>query len=178
MSRIGKKTITIPSGVEVNVGNNIIKVTGRYGVLEKKIFKQLQIKQDIGQLWVTCLADERKARALHGLMRALIQNMIIGVCQKFSKTLIAEGIGYKFLLDDKVLTLNMGFTNLVFLQIPNNLTVNLELPTRLTVSGIDKEDVGLFSAEIRNVRPPEPYKGKGIRYSNEIIRRKVGKTRK
>lgn len=180
MSRIGKKIINIPSDVQIILANKSIQVIGKYGTLEKQIFDHLKIQQEEKHLSITCISTERKAHALHGLMRALIQNMILGVNQQFSKTLLVEGVGYKFLLrlEDRTISLNMGFTNPINFKIPTNLNVTLESPTRMLITGIDIEAVGLFSAKIRSVRPPEPYKGKGIRYLNEIIRRKVGKTRK
>jgi len=178
MSRIGNRLICLPEGVTVSFENRSITVTGKHGVLTRKIFTDLQIEQSENLLKISRQSDDRKLRGLHGLMRALVQNMVIGVDQKFSKTLLAEGVGYKFLWNKGLLTLNMGFTNPVLFEVPSYLTVTLESPIRVLISGIDKEAVGLFAAQLRSVRPPEPYKGKGIRYSTEAIRRKVGKARK
>lgn len=178
MSRIGNRLISLPEGVAVSFENGNITVAGKHGVLTRKIFIDLKIEESENQLKISRQFDNRKLRGLHGLMRALVQNMVIGVDQKFSKTLLVEGVGYKFLWNKGLLTLNMGFTNPVVFEVPSNLIVTLESPIRISISGIDKEAVGLFAARLRSVRPPEPYKGKGIRYSTEVIRRKVGKTRK
>ncbi len=178
MSRIGKKIINIPANVQIILADTNIKIIGTYGILEKKIFDNLAIEQEGNQLRVKCTLDNRKIRALHGLMRTLVHNMILGVSQQFSKTLLVEGIGYKFLLSAEKLCLNIGFTDPVFYLVPATLKITLESPTRLIITGINNEEVGLFAAKIRNARPPEPYKGKGIRYLNEKIRRKAGKTGK
>lgn len=177
MSRIGNKIITIPADVQIILTDTSIKTVGPHGTLEKIIFNNLKIIQEGKQLSVHRNSDDRNLCALHGLMRTLVYNMILGVSQQFSKTLLVEGIGYKFLLNAEKLSLNVGFTNPVLYKIPAALKVILESPTRLLVTGIDCESVGLFAAQIRSARPPEPYKGKGIRYLNEVIRRKVGKTK-
>lgn len=177
MSRIGAKIIIIPADVQVALTDTTVKVTGKYGTLEKKIFTNLKIKQKDNELSIHRSSEDRKLRALHGLMRTLLNNMILGVSQQFSKTLIAEGIGYKFLLNAEKLSLNVGFTNPIFYIVPPTLKLVLESPTRLLIIGIDIEEVGLFAATIRSARPPEPYKGKGVRYSAELIHRKLGKTK-
>lgn len=178
MSRIGKKLISVPSNVQVLIVEKLIKVVGKYGSLEKKIFDNLIVVQEGNELNIRRNLENRKVRALHGLMRTLVQNMIEGVTQQFSKTLIVEGVGYKFLLNPEVLVLNIGFTNPLLFKIPENLNITLQSPTRVVIAGIAIDDVGLFAAKIRSARPPEPYKGKGIRYLNEIIRRKIGKSGK
>ena len=178
MSRIGKKLIDIPEGVSVSLDNERITVKGKHGTLEKVFldFITIQIKEKT--ISILRKDDTKKVRSYHGLSRALIQNMISGVDQKFSKTLVAEGIGYKFQYDKKTLTLNMGYTHPVEFSIPDDLNIKVESPTKILISGIDKEKVGFLAAKVRDIRPPEPYKGKGIMYEGEKIIRKAGKTGK
>jgi large subunit ribosomal protein L6 len=178
MSRIGKKTIIIPKSVTVEPKNNSVKITGKYGSLEKSFLNYVSLETTQEEIQVIRNLETKEARSYHGLMRALIQNMILGVDSKFSKTLIAEGVGYKFQVDNQKLNLSMGFSHPISLTIPSEIQIKLESQTKLILSGIDKEKVGLFASQIRDIRPPEPYKGKGIRYENEKIRRKAGKTKK
>jgi large subunit ribosomal protein L6 len=178
MSRIGKKPIEIPKAVSIFIGDEIISVTGKYGILEKKILNSVNLKLLEDKLFISRTIETKKAREYHGLIRALIQNMVLGVSQKFSKSLIAEGVGYKFQLEKEVLIANVGYTHSISFNIPQDLEIKLESPTKIIISGMDKEKVGFMAANIRNIRPPEPYKGKGILYQGEIIRRKVGKTGK
>ena len=178
MSRIGKKEIIIPKDVTVFLENNKLTVKGTYGVLQLDYFNNLQILINDNKILVLRNEDSKKSRAIHGLARALIQNMILGVHQKFFQILVVEGIGYKFHVDKQSLILNMGYSHPIELNIPQNITVKVESTTKISISGIDKQKVGLFASEIRKIRPPEPYKGKGIRYENEIILRKAGKTGK
>ena len=178
MSRIGKKLITIPSSVVITAENSKIIVKGKHGLLEKTFLNHVQINIANDRISIDRTSDTKVARSYHGLTRALIQNMILGVSNKFSKTLIAEGVGYKFQLDEKNLILNMGYTHPVVIKIPENLSIKLESATKITISGIDKESVGFLASKIRIVRPPEPYKGKGIMYEGEKIIRKAGKTGK
>jgi large subunit ribosomal protein L6 len=178
MSRIGKKPIDIPQGVSISLENTKITIKGKHGSLEKSFLDYIQIQNENNKLTVTRKDDSKKSKSYHGLTRALIQNMIFGVTQKFSKTLIAEGIGYKFQVDKKKLVLNMGFTHPVEFTIPDDLSITLESPTKIAISGIDKEKVGFLAAKVRDIRPPEPYKGKGIMYDGEKIIRKAGKTGK
>jgi large subunit ribosomal protein L6 len=130
------------------------------------------------QLFITRINDEKKTREYHGLMRALVQNMVLGVTKKFSKTLIAEGVGYKFQVNQKILVVNAGYTHPIEFPIPEDLEVKQESPTKISILGINKEKVGFLAAKVRDIRPPEPYKGKGLLYDGEIIRRKAGKTGK
>ena len=175
MSRIGKKPIDLPETVSINIDGNQISVKGKYGTLTQNLNTFLQIKVEKNKVYLTRTEESRIARASHGLIRALIQNMIIGVTKKFSKILLAEGVGYKFQLDKNILLLNVGFTHPVEFPIPSDLEVKIESPIKLLISGINKEKVGFFADKIRSTKPPEPYKGKGILYEGEIIRRKIGK---
>lgn len=178
MSRIGKKIIEIPENVSIEVKDKKILVKGKHGVLEQFLTDGIEIEIKENKLFVLRKNDLKTTRSCHGLIRALVQNMIKGVTEKFSKTLIAEGVGYKFQIDKKVLILTMGYSHPIQIEIPEDLSINLESPTKLLVTGIEKQKVGLLASEIREIRPPEPYKGKGIRYENEKILRKAGKTGK
>jgi len=178
MSRIGKKAIDVPKDVSIQLDNNKITIKGKNGTLERTILDILNVNQESNKLIVTRKEDSKKSREYHGLMRALLQNMVSGVHEKFSKTLIAEGVGYKFQIDKDKLIVNAGFTHPVEFLIPKDLGIKLESPTRISISGIDKEKVGFLASKIHDVRPPEPYKGKGILYDGEKIIRKAGKTGK
>jgi large subunit ribosomal protein L6 len=178
MSRIGKKTIDIPVDVLVTIDDRKISTKGKYGSLEKSFENFIQIEKTENKLNIIKLNDTKESRAYHGLTRALIQNMIIGVNTKFSKILVAEGVGYKFQLDKQRLILNMGYTHPIEFIIPSDLEIKAESPTKIIISGIDKEKVGFLAAKIREIRPPEPYKGKGIMYEGEKILRKAGKSGK
>ena len=178
MSRIGKKIIEIPQNVSIEVKDRKIFVKGKHGVLEQSLTEGIEIEIKENKLFVLRKNELKTTRSCHGLIRALVQNMIKGVTEKFSKTLIAEGVGYKFQIDKKLLILTMGYSHPIQIEIPEDLSINLESPTKLLVSGIEKQKVGLLASEIREIRPPEPYKGKGIRYENEKILRKAGKTGK
>lgn len=178
MSRIGKKVIDIPKEVVVTLLNEKILVKGKYGSLERDLSTNLNVEIKENQIFISRIDETKKSRELHGLIRALIQNMVKGVNEKFSKTLIAEGVGYKFQIDKTNLILNVGFTHPVQFIIPSDLTIKLESPTKILISGINKEKVGFLAAKIRDIRPPEPYKGKGILYDGEKIIRKAGKTGK
>jgi large subunit ribosomal protein L6 len=178
MSRIGKKSIHLPSDVSLVIENKKITITGKYGSLEKVFLDYVDFKIENQEIYVLLLSETKKGKSYHGLSRALLQNMIRGVQEEFSKILLTEGVGYKFQLDKRKLILNMGFTHPVEFFIPEELTIKLESPTKILISGIDKEKVGFLAAKIREIRPPEPYKGKGILYQGEKIRRKTGKTGK
>jgi large subunit ribosomal protein L6 len=178
MSRIGKKVIDIPANVKISVEPEKIIIQGPYGLLEQKIVNSLEFLIENNQLSISRKEETSKARELHGLIRALVQNMIFGVTNKFSKTLIAEGVGYKFQLENSLLIVNVGFTHPVKFSIPNDLEVKIESPIKISIKGINKEKVGFLAAKIRSIKPPEPYKGKGILYEGEIVRRKAGKTGK
>ena len=178
MSRIGKKAIEIPQDVSIQLENEKIIVKGKNGSLEKEILSNLKLEIVDQKLIITRNDDSKQSRSYHGLIRALVQNMVTGVDQKFSKTLVAEGVGYKFQLDKTKLILNVGFSHPVEFEIPADLNIKAESPIRVVISGIDKEKVGFLAAKIRDMRPPEPYKGKGILYEGEKILRKAGKTGK
>jgi len=178
MSRIGKKPIDIPKDVSITLEKNIIKVKGKHGSLERSILDNLNLSLGDNKLTITRLDDSKKSREYHGLIRALVQNMVSGVNDKFSKTLIAEGVGYKFQVDKTKLILNVGFTHPVEFVIPPSLAIKQESPTKIIISGINKEEVGFLAAQVHDTRPPEPYKGKGLLYEGEKIIRKAGKTGK
>ena len=178
MSRIGKKVIDIPKDVTVTLNANKIIVKGKHGILERDYSNVLNVEINEDKLAITRQDDTKKVKSYHGLIRALVQNMITGVNEKFIKTLIAEGVGYKFQVDKTNLILSVGFSHPVEFSIPSDISVKLESPTRILISGIDKEKVGFLASKIRDIRPPEPYKGKGILYDGEKIVRKAGKTGK
>jgi large subunit ribosomal protein L6 len=178
MSRIGKKAIEIPKNVTIVLEKEKIIAKGKYGTLERIFSNTLTIELENNKLLLKRQNDTKESREYHGLIRALINNMVNGVAIPYSKTLIAEGVGYKFQVEKKNLTLNVGFTHPVKFIIPNDIDIKLESNTKIIITGIDKEKVGFFAAEIRSIRPPEPYKGKGILYEGEKILRKAGKTGK
>jgi large subunit ribosomal protein L6 len=178
MSRIGKKIIEIPQNVSITLEENNILIKGKYGSLSKSFLKNAIINVQDNTILITRIDETKVSKAYHGLTRALIQNMISGVSEKFQKVLIAEGVGYKFQITGTNLILNMGFTNPINMMIPKDIEIKLESPTKIIISGIDKEKIGLLASQIRSVRPPEPYKGKGIMYEGEKIIRKAGKTGK
>lgn len=178
MSRIGKKLIQIPNDVSLTITEEKILVKGKHGILEQSLLNLLNFTLSENKLFITRKNDEKKTREYHGLIRALIQNMVTGVTQKFSKTLIAEGVGYKFQVEKKSLIVNVGYTHPIEFSIPEDLEIKLESATKISILGINKEKVGFLAAKIRDTRPPEPYKGKGLLYDGEIIRRKAGKTGK
>ena len=178
MSRIGKLPIEIPSGVEVKIGDgNFITVKGPKGSLERKLPEEISIVVENNEIVVTRPNDLKRNRSLHGLTRTLVANMVEGVTNGFSKVLEVNGVGYRAQKQGKKLVLTLGFSHPVELEDPAGVESTLE-GNKITVSGIDKEKVGQYAAEIRFKRPPEPYKGKGIIYADEVIRRKEGKTGK
>lgn len=178
MSRIGKQPIVIPTGVDVKLENNVITVKGPKGTLTRKLVDDLTISIEDNQIVVTRPNDLKRYKSLHGLTRTLIANMVEGVTNGYTKSLEINGVGYRAAKNGNKLTLTLGYSHPVEMIDPEGITATLEGTNKITVSGIDKEKVGQFAAEIRAKRPPEPYKGKGIKYSTEIIRRKVGKTGK
>lgn len=179
MSRIGKKPITIPAGVTINVDeNNKVTVEGPKGKLVKQMPAGIDINVGETEINVSRPNDLKKMRAYHGLTRTLIDNMIIGVTAGFEKKLEINGVGYRAQKKDKTLVMNLGYSNPVEMIDPEGLEVVVEGQNVLFVKGIDKEKVGQYAAEIRTKRPPEPYKGKGIKYVDEVVKRKVGKTGK
>jgi large subunit ribosomal protein L6 len=175
MSRIGKSPIDLPSGVEVKVSGNVVTVKGPKGTLTQEIQPSMSVDIDDGTLTVSRENDERQVRALHGLTRSLINNMVIGVTDGYSKELTAVGVGYRAALKGNTLELQVGFSHPVSIEAPDGIAFDVPEPTKIIVSGIDKQMVGQIAANVRAVRPPEPYKGKGIRYVDEYVRRKAGK---
>jgi large subunit ribosomal protein L6 len=179
MSRIGKAPVTVPSGVEVTVADRTITVKGPKGTLTREIPGTIEVSQDDGVLTFARPDDERKNRALHGLTRSLVNNMVIGVTDGFKKELEIVGVGYRAEAQGPSgLRLNLGFSHPVQVTAPEGITFEVPVPTQVVVSGIDKEVVGQVAADIRSIRRPEPYKGKGVRYAGERILRKAGKTGK
>ena len=176
MSRIGKKPVEIPKGVTVNIDGNNIKVKGPKGELARKIHPLIKTELADGELKLARPNDLKESRALHGLTRALIQNMVIGVTESYKKSLEIVGVGYKAELKGKNLLLNIGYSHPIYFVPPEEIKIEVPSPTQVIISGNDKELVGLVAAKIRAFRKPEPYKGKGIKYSDEHIIRKAGKT--
>ena len=178
MSRIGKMPIAVPAGVTVDIAeNNKVTVKGPKGELSRALAPEMEIKQDGDTITVSRPNDLKRNRALHGLTRTLLNNMIIGVTDGYTKTLEVNGVGYRAAKQGKKLVLNLGYSHPVEMEDPEGLETTVE-DNKIVVSGIDKEKVGQYAAEIRSTRAPEPYKGKGIKYDYEVIRRKVGKTGK
>ncbi len=179
MSRIGRMPIAIPAGVTVDIAeNNKVTVKGPKGTLERVLPKEMEIKKEDGQVVVSRPNDLKKMKSLHGLTRTLINNMVIGVTEGFEKRLEVNGVGFRAAKQGKTLTLNLGFSHPVVMQDPEGVETAVEGQNLIIVKGIDKEKVGQFAAQIRDKKRPEPYKGKGIKYVDETIRRKVGKTGK
>lgn len=176
MSKVGKLPVAIPAGVTVTVANNVVTVKGPKGELKQDFSSDVKVEVKDNEVVVSLENTTKQANAFHGLYRNLINNMVVGVTTGFTKTLVITGVGYRAEIQGKVLMLNLGFSNDIFVTIPEGLTVTADAQGKVTISGISKQLVGEFSAQIRKLRMPEPYKGKGIRYENEVIRRKVGKT--
>jgi large subunit ribosomal protein L6 len=179
MSRIGRLPIPVPSGVDVSIDGRNVTVKGPKGTLSHLVAEPIEIaKVDDGTLQVTRPDDERQNRALHGLSRTLVNNMVIGVTDGYSKTLEIVGTGYRVVAKGSDLEFALGFSHSVLIKAPDGISFNVEAPTRFTVSGVDKQKVGETAAKIRKLRKPDPYKGKGVRYQGELIRRKAGKAGK
>ena len=179
MSRIGRMPIAIPAGVTVEIAeNNKVTVKGPKGTLERVLAPEMEIKVEGAEIVVSRPNDLKRMKALHGLTRTLINNMVVGVTAGYQKVLEINGVGYRAAKQGKTLTLSLGYSHPVEMVDPEGIETTVENQTKITVKGIDKEKVGQFAAEIRSKRGPEPYKGKGIKYSDEVIRRKVGKTGK
>ena len=175
MSRIGKAPIDLPAGVEVAYKDDVVVVKGPKGSLSQDLDPRISVSVDDGVLTVAREGDDREVRALHGLYRALIANMAVGVSAGYSKELQAVGVGYRGALKGSTLELQVGYSHPVLIEAPEGITFEVPEPTKFIISGIDKQLVGQVAANIRAVRPPEPYKGKGIRYVDEYVRRKAGK---
>jgi large subunit ribosomal protein L6 len=178
MSRIGRLPITVPSGVEVSLDGQNVTVKGPKGSLSHTVIEPITVEKEDGVLLVKRPDDERDSRARHGLTRSLLSNMVTGVTAGFSKTLEIVGVGYRVQARGRDLEFSLGFSHPVPVKAPDGITFEVQAPTRFVVSGIDKQQVGEVAATIRKLRKPDPYKGKGVRYQGEVIRRKVGKAGK
>ena len=176
MSKVGKLPVAIPAGVTVNVANGLISVKGPKGELKQSFHDEIDIKVEGSEVLLTTKNNAKQTNAYHGLYRSLINNMVKGVTDGFTKTLVITGVGYRAEVKGKELVMNLGYSSDYIAIIPEGLTVVATPDGKLTVTGIDKQLVGEFCSQIRKLRKPEPYKGKGIRYETEVIRRKVGKT--
>lgn len=179
MSRIGRRPIPVPSGVQVDIDGQTVRVKGPRGELSHNLVEPIRVERDeAGTLHVTRPNDERQVRALHGLSRTLVANMVVGVTEGYRKTLEINGTGYRVTAKGSDLEFALGFSHPVTVTAPDGITFSVERPTLFHVEGIDKQLVGETAANIRKIRPPEPYKGKGVKYADEVIRRKAGKAGK
>ena len=177
MSRIGRMPITVPAGVTVNVAEgNVVTVKGPKGELTRALSAEMTINQEGNVITVTRPSDEKSHRSLHGLTRTLINNMVVGVTAGYKKELDVNGVGYRVAKEGTKLVMNLGYSHQVIMEEKDGITIEVPGPNKIIVNGCDKQKVGQFAAEIREKRPPEPYKGKGIKYVDEVIRRKAGKT--
>ena len=176
MSNIGKQSIDIPDGVDINLNKNTISVKGSLGELYLEFNSKMKVNYEDNKISVNRPSDERKYREFHGLYRALIQNMVTGVTVGFSKDLSLVGVGYTAEKKENFLIINAGYSHPIYMEIPENITIDVPSITSIIVKGVDKQNVGDVAAKIREIRKPEPYKGKGIRYVDEYVKRKAGKT--
>jgi large subunit ribosomal protein L6 len=175
MSRIGKRPIEVPAGVTISIDPGRVMVNGPLGTLQQQVPQRMKIEQENGSITVTRPTERGDDRALHGLTRSLIANMVEGVTKGFEKRLELQGVGYRAAMQGADLRLDVGFSHPVVMKAPQGISFEVPAPTEIVVKGVDKQQVGQIAAEVRKVRPPEPYKGKGIRYRGEYVRRKVGK---
>ena len=177
MSRIGRMPITVPAGVEVSVAaGNVVTVKGPKGTLTQQLHPDMVIEQNGSEITIKRPSDDKEHRSLHGLTRTLLHNMVVGVNEPYKKELEINGVGYRATKEGKNLVLNIGYSHQVIVPEVDGITIEVPGPNKVVISGCDKQKVGQFAAEVREKRPPEPYKGKGIKYVDEVIRRKVGKT--
>jgi len=177
MSRIGRMPITVPAGVTVEVkSGNIVTVKGPKGELTRALHPEMQINVEAGVIHVTRPSDAKEHRSLHGLTRTLLNNMVVGVTEGYKKELEVNGVGYRVAKEGKNLNMTLGYSHPVIMPEIDGITIECPTPNKIIISGIDKQVVGQFAAEVREKRPPEPYKGKGVKYAGEVIRRKEGKT--
>jgi large subunit ribosomal protein L6 len=176
MSRIGRQPIAIPAGVTVTIKDGVVTVKGKSSTLSQAIHPNMKVESDGKQITVTRPDNERQNRALHGLTRALVNNLVVGVTTGYTKKLKVEGVGFQAAMDGKAVVLTVGFANRLRHTPPEGVTVAVPDPTTIVVTGADKQKVGQFAADVRASRKPEPYKGKGVRYENETVRRKEGKS--
>ena len=175
MSRIGKHAVAVPSGVEVAVSGQEVTVKGTLGQLSHVMADEVEVARDGDDVWVKPRGEDTRSRAMWGMSRTLVNNMVIGVSEGFSRTLEINGVGYRAAVDGKFLNLQLGYSHDIKLAIPDDIEIKCPRPTEITIKGADKQRVGRIASEIRSLRKPEPYKGKGIRYENEYVRRKEGK---
>ena len=178
MSRIGKQPVAVPAGVDVSIDGQHVTVKGPKGTLEHTVAEPIAVKLEDGAVSVTRPGDERTSRSLHGLTRTLIDNMVVGVTQGYSKAMEIVGTGYRVVAKGGDLEFSLGYSHTILVKAPEGITFTVESPTRFSVNGIDKQQVGELAANIRKLRKPEPYKGKGVRYADEVVRRKAGKAGK
>ena len=178
MSRIGKQPVAVPAGVDVTIDGQHVTVKGPKGTLEHTVAEPIAVKLEDGAVSVTRPDDERTSRSLHGLTRTLIDNMVVGVTQGYSKAMEIVGTGYRVVAKGGDLEFSLGYSHTILVKAPEGITFTVESPTRFSVNGIDKQQVGELAANIRKLRKPEPYKGKGVRYADEVVRRKAGKAGK
>ena len=176
MSRIGKIPVKVPGGVKVTFANDEMTVEGPKGKLKQKYHPVITFENKGAEIVVSRSSEEKQVKAFHGLYRNLLNNMVLGVSTGFNKSLVVTGVGYRAEVQGKLLAMSLGYSNDIYVAIPDGLSVTADQGGKVTISGIDKQRVGEFAAQIRKLRGPEPYKGKGIRYENEIIKRKVGKS--
>ncbi|MEQ8353904.1 MAG: 50S ribosomal protein L6 [Kiloniellaceae bacterium] len=175
MSRVGKNPVEVPSGVEVAIKGGLVSAKGKLGTMDFKATGDVEITQEDGKIWVKPVNDSKKARAMWGTARSRIQNMVVGVSEGFTRELEINGVGYRAAVQGQSLNLQLGFSHDVAYPIPEGINIKCEKPTSISISGADKQKVGQVAAEIRGYRPPEPYKGKGVKYADEVILRKEGK---
>ena len=177
MSRIGREAIVIPAGVEVEIAeNNVVTVKGAKATLTQKFDPRFTIEKNDGKIHISRHDDSNESRSLHGLTRALLNNMVVGLDKGFTKELEVNGVGYRAQMDGKKLVMNLGYSHPVTMEAPEGVEIEVPAPNKILIKGYDKQAVGQFAAEVRGKRPPEPYKGKGIKYASEVVRRKEGKT--
>ena len=177
MSRIGRTPINVPAGVDINISEtNVVTVKGPKGTLARPISPEISVNVDGAVINVTRLSDIPRHRSLHGLSRSMVNNMVVGVTDGFKKELDISGVGFRATKEGKKLVMNLGFSHQVIVEETDSIAIEVPAPNKIIISGIDKQEVGQFAADIRKKRPPEPYKGKGIKYANEVVRRKEGKT--
>ena len=177
MSRIGRMPITVPAGVTVDIAEgNVVTVKGPKGELTQALRPEMKLKLDGAVLTVERPSEDKLHRSLHGLTRSLLHNMVVGVTDGYKKELEVNGVGYRVAKEGKNLVMNLGYSHPITVAETDGITIDVPAPNKIVISGCDKQKVGQFAAEVREKRPPEPYKGKGIKYANEVIRRKVGKT--
>ena len=175
MSRVGKLPVAVPEGVTVDIAGSTVTAKGPNGTLSQGFSGEVSVKVADGLVVIERTEETKRGRSMHGLYRNLINNMVTGVSSGFTRNLLINGVGYRAEVQDKILVLNLGYSNPVEYPIPDDLSISCEGPTKIIITGADKQRVGQVASEIRSVRPPEPYKGKGVRYEDEYVRRKVGK---